>query len=335
MLTSQYKLQIPSVFPYTDRFRTFYREEMAPPQRAGFSQSPQKPRLFMERGQALGFTDRLEVDRDWQPFDQEEFYRAHSREYVDAFFAGRRPLAESNGLNWSQEFADSVRYTNSSLYHAIRAAVLNPRQPTFSPTSGFHHATPTAGAGFCTFSGQVNASLKLYNLSGKVGAYVDLDGHFGNSIEDSRTFCKTLDQVIPREYHINPTGTHREYIADLGEKLQVLLQGLLAKKVHYVVLCHGADSHEWDDLGGQLTTTEWLVAANLVYGMLSIAAEAIGPVPFTLALFGGYRADHYESVLDLHWASVKLALQTLGGRMSDFWPQVKVPERLASRKRAS
>lgn len=328
MLTSQYKLQIPSVFPYSDRFRAFYREEMAPPQRAGYSQSPQKPRLFMERGAVLGFNDLLELDSDWQPFDKEEFYRAHKREYVDAFFAGRRPLAESNGLNWSAEFAESVRFTNSSLYHAICAAVLKPLQPTFSPTSGFHHARPDGGSGFCTFSGQVIASLKLYNLSGKVGAYIDLDGHFGNSIEDSRTYCKTLDQAVPREYHINPTGTHREYIADLGEKLQVLLRGLLSKQVHYVVLCHGADSHEWDDLGGQLTTTEWLVAANIVYGMLSIAAEAIGPVPFTLALYGGYRSDDYNSVLDLHWAGIHLALQTLAGRMSDYWPHVREPVRL-------
>ncbi len=317
----------PFSYAYQPGLKTFYRDEMAPPARAGFSQSPQKPRLFIERGRELGFSDVLQVEKGWKSFTKRDFYLAHTREYVDAFFAGKKPLCESNGLTWSAEFARSVRYTNASIYQAMRAAVADPATISFSPTSGFHHATPKGGQGFCTFSGQVIAALKLYRERGLVGAFIDLDGHFGNSIEDSRSFCKDLDRALPQQYHINPTGTHGEYRADLGKKLETLLSGLLEHKVHYVVLCHGADSHEWDDLGGQLSTVEWLVAANLVYGLLSLAAEAIGPVPLTLALFGGYRQDNYNAVLDLHWASVLLALQTLAGRESDFSPNVPKPLR--------
>lgn len=317
----------PLSYAYQSLVRTFYRDEMAPPAKAGYSQSPQKPRLFVERGQSLGFSDLLQVEKGWKPFTKRDFYMAHTREYVDGFFAGKTSLCESNGITWSAEFAQSVRYTNASLYQAIRAALSDPTTISFSPTSGFHHATPTGGQGFCTFSGQVIAALKLYRERGLVGAFVDLDGHFGNSIEDSRSFCKDLDSALPAQYHINPTGMHREYIADLGKKLETLLNALLEKKVHYVVLCHGADSHEWDDLGGQVSTVEWLVAANVVYGMLSLVAAAIGPVPFTLTLFGGYRQDNYNAVLDLHWASVLLALQTLAGRQSDFSPQIPKPVR--------
>ena len=63
---------------------------------------------------------------------------------------------------------------------------------TFSPTSGFHHARPEGGSGFCTFSGQVIASLKIYEEKKLVGAYLDLDGHYGNSIEDSRKLFPLL-----------------------------------------------------------------------------------------------------------------------------------------------
>ena len=80
-----------------------------------------------------------------------------------------------------------MRYTNASLYHAIEHAVAHPEQVALSSTSGFHHARPTGGGGFCTFSGQVIAAVKIYREHRLVGAHVDLDGHFGNSIEDSQT----------------------------------------------------------------------------------------------------------------------------------------------------
>jgi acetoin utilization deacetylase AcuC-like enzyme len=312
---------------YAPTLRTFYREEMVAPLQAGTSRSPLKPRLLIERGGALGFVRLLQVDRYWQPFGKEDFLQAHTRDYVEAFFNGDLPLAESNSIGYSPAFADSVRYTNASLYHAIAAANRNPGQITFSPTSGFHHAQPERGGGFCTFSGQVIASLKLWHDKQLVGAYVDLDGHYGNSIEDSRAFAPELDQAVPRQYHINPAGSHRAYLHDLSNRLVPLKDALLEKRVHYVVLCHGADSHEWDDLGGQLDTEEWLEAARLVYATVREAAGQIGHVPFTLALFGGYRSDHYASVLDLHWASLCLALKNLAQLPGDFNPKVARPRR--------
>jgi acetoin utilization deacetylase AcuC-like enzyme len=313
----------PKQVPYATTVRTFYRPEMAPPQRAGYSQSPQKPRLFMERGKQLGQSDWLDVDQDWQAFTAEDFSLAHEREYVDAFFAGQKPWAESNGLNWSRELADSVRYTNASLYEAICASVVNPTQIALSPTSGFHHASPAHGAGFCTFSGQVIAALKLYRETGMTGAFIDLDGHFGNSIEDSRAFCPDLDLALPAEYHINPQGKHREYLADLSNRLEILLEGLLARRVNYVVFCHGADSHVKDDLGGQLHTAEWLGAAEMVFKMVKNVTASIGHVSLALALFGGYRSDDYNAVLDLHWSSFQVGLQILADRPKTDLPALR------------
>ena len=109
-----------------------------------------------------------------------------------------------------------MRYTNASLYHAIEHAVAHPEQVTFSPTSGFHHARPAAGSAFCTFSGQVIAAIKIFREHRLVGAYLDLDGHFGNSIEDSRTFVADLNQAIPPGCNINPDGDHADYLDSLN-----------------------------------------------------------------------------------------------------------------------
>lgn len=313
--------------PYATYYATFFRDEMVAPTQPGFSRSPLKPSLLLQRTEQLDMSQIFAVDKDWQPFSPWDFQVAHSAAYVEAFFSGTEPLASSNGIQWSARFADSVRYTNASLFHAIAASIENPGRICFSPTSGFHHATPERGGGFCTFSGQAIASLKLYRAAGLVGAYLDLDMHDGNSLEDSRKFAPDLNFAVPTQYNINPQGTHQEYLASLEAHLEDLRSALFRREVHYVVYCHGADSHEWDDLGGQVTTDEWLQASRMVYMMLRSVADTIGPVPLTLSLFGGYRADHYESVLDLHLADLHIALEILAGRENDFIPEVHPPQR--------
>jgi acetoin utilization deacetylase AcuC-like enzyme len=292
----------------------FYRPEqvLAVDSPENFSKSPQKPRLLLECLSRDGLDRHFVRHDDWPPFQREDFLLAHTPEYVDAFFAGRRPLCESNELTWSEQFADSVRYTNASLYHAIEHAVAHPEQVTFSPTSGFHHARPTGGGGFCTFGGQVIAAVKIFGEHRRVGAHIDLDGHFGNSIEDSRAFVAELNQAIPPGCTINPTGVHAGYLDSLKKHLVDLEERLARGEVHYVVFAHGADSHEDDDLGGQCTTAEWLEASSLVYGMLDRVGQQLGrPIPLTLALFGGYREDNYEAVLQLHTADLIRCLQVV------------------------
>lgn len=299
---------------------------MVPPVQPGFSRSPLKPALLLQRAKQLGTATMFYFDNDWQPFSSWDFQIAHTKAYVNAFFSGIEPLASSNGMKWSACFADSVRYTNASLFNAIAASVANPQQIAFSPTSGFHHATPERGGGFCTFSGQVIASLKLYRSAGLVGAYIDLDAHDGNSIEDSRGFAPDLNKAVPREFNINPHGTHRGYLEDLKHSLSQLREALVTEKVHYVVFCHGADSHEWDDLGGQLTTDEWLEASRIVYTMVREVVTEIGPVPLTLSLFGGYRRDDYRPVLDLHLADLQIAREILAGCENSFVPVINPPK---------
>ena len=250
-----------------------------------FSKSPLKPKLLMQYLEGNGFSPFLEIHDGFEPFSKRDFLTAHTLEYVTDFYEGGR-LCETNGLPWSRELVDSVGYTNSSLYHAIRHACEHPNTIAFSPTSGFHHATPDAGMGFCTFSGQVIASLKLNQEMGVRGAYLDLDGHFGNSIPNSRHHFPKVDEAI--RMNINPQFSHQEYLKDFKRQLTILSEKIKTNEVDYVVWCHGADSHEWDDLGHQCSTEEWIECSRLFYTRIQNLENELGrSIPLALSLFGG------------------------------------------------
>ena len=307
----------------TNTIKTFYtpkqvcRKDIA---NKSTSKSPLKPLLLMNFLEKNGFSGIIETTDEFHPFVKSDFLIAHTKDYVDDFFEGG-PLAEMNGLPWSTELVDSVCYTNSSLFHAIRYACLHPETLTFSPTSGFHHAMPDSGSGFCTFSGQVIASLKLYREKGLVGAYLDLDGHFGNSIPNSASFYPEVKEAI--RMNINPKFSHHEYLEDLSIQLEKLFAHIRAGEIDYVVWCHGADSHEWDDLGYQCSTEEWFRASEMFYTGIKRLEEELGRcIPVTLSLFGGYRRDDYESVLSLHAGDLKMAAGILLGQEISYTPTV-------------
>lgn len=295
---------------------TFYRDEICVKSGVSLtSRSPEKPKLIMKYLIENGFAPYLDV-QNFEPFNAKDFYLAHTKSYVDRFFLKGD---DSNGLSWSKGFAETVRYTNSSLYHAIRASIDKPQHIAFSPTSGFHHANPNSGGGFCTFSGQVIASLKIYRELGMSGAYLDLDGHFGNSIEDSRSFHADVNKAIPVGCNFNPTGKDESYIKDLQRCLLEIGKLYKEKKIHYLVFCHGADSHEWDDLGGGCNTETWFKCSELVY---SFALQT--GIPLSLSLFGGYRREDYNSVLSLHAGDLSICLSILCGVNIDYTPLVKI-----------
>ena len=300
------------------KIKTFYnpKQVLQNDKTSNYSKSPLKPKLLLEYLEMHGLIDNFEITSEFNPYSNADFRIAHEKGYVKDFFKGRGRCS-SNGLSWSPQFAESVRYTNSSLYSAIRNSIVNPDQVSFSPTSGFHHARPSGGSGFCTFSGQVIASLKIYEEFRLSGAYFDLDGHFGNSIEDSRTFCKDLNKAVPRDFNINPIGHDDRYLEDLAIWLERTKAAILAGKIGYVVWCHGADSHADDNLGSQCETDYWVACSTLFWRWVKEMDELLGkPLPVSCALFGGYRDDHYDSVLSLHTADfVECITELLGSKV--------------------
>lgn len=289
-----------------------------------FSKSPIKPKLLLEYINKIGLNEYFQMRSKIEPFTKSDFLIAHKEDYVNAMFNGIKPLCESSGLKWSEQFLESLTYTNASLFNAIKESLYLPEQVMFSPTSGFHHATPDRGCGFCSFSGQVIASMKIYEKYGLSGAYIDLDGHYGNSISDSYDFVPNLDKAIPYGCNINPIGEGKYYLKDLAYRLEILDKRILSEEITYVVFAHGADSHIDDDLGGQLSTEQWLQCSTMVFQWIKkLDRKLKRPVPLTIALFGGYRSDDFQSVLSLHTASLAICLNTLCGADIDYKPTIK------------
>lgn len=289
------------------RILTFYTEQQVcfdNIQTASFSKSPLKPYLLMQRMKKKRLTSAFRFQSNFQPLSREDFELAHTETYVHNVFNGEGNY-RSNALPWSKNLVHSVGFTNASLYEAKKHALLHPKTLCFAPISGMHHAQPERGSGFCTFSGQVISAIKLYEEFGVSGAYFDLDGHFGNSIEDSRWFHPAIDLAIPKGCNINPTGTNESYVASFQKGLDHVGELIKSGNIHYVVFAHGADSHEDDDIGGGCDTKHWLLCAQLFSEWVNEISAAIGkPLPVTLALFGGYRSDNYAAVLDLHLKSL-------------------------------
>lgn len=294
--------------------RTFYHPKMVlqDDHDDNVSKSPLKPKLLLEYLEHQGLLSYFPIDDTFESLTRKDFLIAHLPNYVEAMFNGIKPLCESSGLKWSKQFLESITYTNASLYAAIKHSIDYPQQVCFSPTSGYHHATPDRGNAFCTFSGQVIASMKIYQEYGLSGAYLDLDAHYGNSIQDSYYYVKDLDKAIPYGCNINPDHKGRTYINALKHRLAILEERILANEIHYVVFAHGADSQKDDDMGGQFTTQQWVQCSRIVYEWVTQLDNKLQrPLPLTLCLFGGYRSDDFRSVLSLHTADLVSCLNHL------------------------
>ena len=271
-----------------------------------YSQSPLKPALLIDKINNSEYSDMLEIT-DFQPIQKEDYKLAHTDTYINNVY-NKTGNYSSNGIPWSENLVESLPYTTGSLYNACKYAILNPETVCFAPVSGMHHAMPNNGSGFCTFSGQVVSAIKIYNEFGLSGAYLDLDGHYGNSIEDTRDFNPLLNKAIPKGCNINIEYGYENasYVQKLKEKLQILGELIKSDKIHYVVFAHGADSHIQDDLSSGTCGTEyWEMCSEVFAEWVNKISNEIGkPLPVILALFGGYRKDNYDVVLDLHTNSL-------------------------------
>lgn len=261
-----------------------------------YSKSPAKPGIFVQ--QLLQICPELANNiQQFSPFNKEQFYQVHAKSWVNEIWAQKGGITWSD-IEWSPEWLQSLQWTNSSLYYAIRSSILT-GTASIAPVSGMHHASYHKGSGFCTFAGQVLASVKIWQEFEKVGCYLDLDQHFGNSIEDCRPYVDGLNNAIPEWANWNPIGYNKQYVYNLESFLLKLEQKIYNNECHYLVWCHGADSHKSDDLGGRVDTNHWIQCSKIFFEWWSDLKRKI---PLTTCLFGGYRKNDYQSVINLHLA---------------------------------
>lgn len=296
-----------------NRIKIYYKDEMVCTKHMSksTSKSPTKPKLVVSKLLEVA-PDHAEIV-DFDPLVKTDFEIAHYPEYVNRVFNyNKEGEMLPSSIPWSQELVTSLTYTSASLYNAITNSISNANDLHFAPCSGFHHARPAGGSGFCTFSGQVIASVKVYRELGISGCYLDLDGHFGNSIEDTRSFCSDLNDAIPNGFNFNPDGQNEHYTKHLEYFLYgKLSNAILEGKIGYVVWCHGADSNMSDDLGGQVDTKHWVECSTIFWSWVEYMESKHNiKVPVSFALFGGYRRDAYDSVISLHVSDIVCGINT-------------------------
>lgn len=272
-----------SIPPLLVRMKVAYSDRMLAPSEHKVSDSSIKPGLFVD---ALQKTRRpIEIIEPAQ-FSPEDFYRAHSPDYVDAILAGK----QNNGFgNRSLLIAKSLPYTTGSLYSASLAALED--GIACSPTSGFHHAMYGKASGFCTFNGLIAAPLRLMEEKKiKTVAIIDADFHIGDGTQQIIDRLK----LRPRFFHYSLGAKFPEYYPFVGEdyledmnKLKLTL-GLANPDL--IIYQAGADPHVKDPMHigsrGILDTNEMRLRDRI---MFETSFELGIPIVWNLA--GGYQRD--------------------------------------------
>lgn len=277
--------------------QVFYNLKQSVASNIGFSPSAGKPAAFVDSVRDM---NRVHVVSDWRPLSEAEIAVAHHEAHVRDTLACNKPNGFGNTL---PEVAASLPWTNGSFYHAARFAVLG-RTFSFSPTSGFHHATYASAEGFCTFNGLMIAAILLHRegLVRRVGI-VDLDAHFGNGTAD-------IIQRLSIDYvdHLTLGALHPKYLGSDWGRFIADLPGYLEDRFSECdVLLYqaGADPHIDDPLGGYLTSEELRLRDRHVF---RFARRRGIPVVWNLA--GGYQTQ-LSKVLEIHRATVEECLAAM------------------------
>ena len=245
------------------------------------SPSPRKPAFVVADWIEQGLPIRV---IEPEPASREQIALAHERSYVDGVLDCVLP----NGFRGRQkEVADSLPWTSGSFLSAARCALQN-GLVACSPTSGFHHAGPASGYGYCTFNGLLVTALAL-KAEGKVSrvGILDCDEHYGDGSTE------IIDKLgIDWIRHVS-----EEYEEAAAAKRFIdTLPSVVRSFTGYDLLLYqaGADPHIDDPLGGFLTTTELAERDRIVF---SVAKEIGIPVVWNLA--GGYQQP-LARVLEIH-----------------------------------
>lgn len=267
--------------------KIFYDSRQSVRENASFSPSASKPQQVLESWKNLDLN--LEVE-SFSPLLKTDFHLAHDPRYVEGVLSGQEP----NGFgNKSREVAEALPWVAGSMVAAALHS-LKEKTPTFSPTSGAHHAGYYFGSGFCTFNFLIIAAQKAVQAGAKRVGILDLDCHYGDGTAHiiKKLNLKFIEHYTFGEHPVRAGESAKEWLKNLPEVLKRF------KGCDVVLYNAGVDPHIRDPLGGVLTTEELALRDRLVFEEASRSYPAIAT-----SLAGGYQRDKTGSiapVLRLH-----------------------------------
>ncbi|MCQ8241756.1 acetoin utilization protein AcuC [Rhizosaccharibacter radicis] len=241
----------------------------------------------------------------------EEVTRFHDPAYVSALREAERRQAVSEeakrrfniGVNNNPVFPEMYRRPMTSAGAVMLAArrSAEARNTVFTPGGGTHHGRPGGASGFCYLNDVVLGLLEWRRLGLRRLAYVDIDAHHGDGVQDA--FADDPDVLTISIHEINrwprtgavgdraggaarnmpvPSGFHDGEMRLLMR--DAVLPLLRRHRPEALMLQAGADSLEDDPLSHlSLSNNAYFEAAA---SLAALAEEAM--LPFVVTGGGGY-----------------------------------------------
>ena len=250
----------------------------------------------------------------------DELSLAHDARYVKAIADGTigAQACRRIGFPWSPQMAERARRSVGATIGACESALACGFGVNLA--GGTHHAQRDRGAGFCVFNDAVVALRVMMRDRGvRRAVIVDLDVHQG---EGTAAICAGDPRIFTFSMHGRNNfpfrkassdldvelddGTNDDtYLCTLHAALPVVLERAGAELAVYLA---GADPFAGDRLGRLALTKDGLAARDR-YVLERLRGAR---VPVAIAMAGGY-AENVDDIVDIHFATVKIALAIEAG----------------------
>ncbi|WP_346742578.1 hypothetical protein [Rhabdothermincola salaria] len=233
-----------------------------------------------------------------EPAEESLVTEMHDHAYIEAVRTGDpSDLAESNGLDWSEELYPAVLASTGAVMSSLGTALDDGRG--FGLAAGLHHARAERGSGFCTVNGLALAAV-LSAQRGLEVVVIDLDAHFGGgtqSIVGELDSVRQLDVSTSAFDSYAPTSQATPMlVGDAGEYLATVRLGLTwlehGPRPDIVLYNAGVDPHEDCPTGG----LRGLTTATLAERDALVADWAVANgLPIAAVLAGGYEGARLDT----------------------------------------
>ena len=249
----------------------------------------------------------------------DELGRVHDRDYVDAVSRGALDARAQRriGFPWSPAMVERSRRSSGATLAACRSAL--DAGLGINLAGGTHHAHRGHGEGYCVFNDAAVATRAM-QAEGRARRVliVDLDVHQGDGTasifagdDDVTTLSIHGRQNFPFrkarsaiDVELDDGTGDDAYLATLAT---VLPRAIARARPDLAIYLAGADPYEGDRLGRLALTKAGLAERDRTV-LDHLAARGI---PVAIAMAGGY-AEDVEDVVDIHAATIRLALARAG-----------------------
>lgn len=248
-----------------------------------------------------------------------ELARAHDAAYVAAVCGGTLDARAQKriGFPWSPAMIERSRRSAGATIAACRSALAT--GCGINLAGGTHHAHHGHGEGFCVFNDAAVAAraMQAEGHASRV-LVVDLDVHQGDGTAeifagDASVFTFSMHGRNNFPFRKHGSDLDVELDDDTGDATYLatldaaLPQALARSRPDLAIYLAGADPFRDDRLGKLALTKAGLAARD---GRVLAALRAAG-IPVAIAMAGGY-AENIDDIVDIHFATVSLALQHWG-----------------------